>query len=536
MTVSSARPTRRAAALLTALALGAAGLSACGSNGGSSSASSAKTLTVDTSFVVKTLDPGQVYEATGNLVVHSLYATLVTFDGSDISKPVPDLASSYSPSADGKTFTFKLRSDAKFSNGDPVTSADVLFSLNRLKNLKASPSAIVQGLSFSAPDAHTVVVSSADVNPNVPTILAEPYAGILDAKVAKAHGGTDGADAATADKLTNYLSKTSIGSGPYVLSSFDASSQIVLSANPKYWGAKPAFGRVVVQNMDVQNQKLTMSKLPSAQIALDLAGDALSGLPDKLQTSGSADTYYQLRLDANPAISKVTSNADWVAAVRNAMDYQGIAALFGSAGQPAAGMVPSAYAGALPQSEAQQQDLAKAKSLLAQSGVGGQSVKLLYPAITYSGVDLGAIAAKVQSDAAAAGIKIQLDPAPIASFLDQRRSNKVPFSFSPQSLNYPVAASIVADVMPGGATAQAAGWTAQEADPATVAAANKVLADTDATAQAVDLQQWQRLMITHAPYITLAYSEGTAVASPGLKGATYTAAGWLVDLAGVSGN
>ena len=534
MTARSTRTVRRFATLLSAALAAALVLGACssedsGDNGGSS------TLTVDTSFVVKSLDPGAVYEPTGNVIVHALYDTLVTFDGSDISKPVPDLAKSYTASPDGKSFTFVLRDDAVFNDGSKVTAADVVFSLNRLKNLKGSAAAIVKDLSASATDEHTVVVTSAVLNPNVPTILAEPYAGILSAKLAKEHGGQDGPDASKTDKLGSYLNTATVGSGPYRIESFDAASRIVLTANDKYWGNKPAFKRVVFQNMDVQNQKLTMSKQPKSEIALDLAGDSLSGLPSALQQSGSADSYYQLRLHADPAVSEVTSNRDWVNALQAALDYKGLAALFGSSGVPAAGIVPTAYAGALPESEAQTQDLAKAKSLAAQSGVASKSVKLLYPAITFGGVDLGTIAAKVQSDAAKAGLKIELDPAPIASFLDQRRGGKVAFSFSPQLLDYPVAASVVADLMPGGGTAEAAGWTADRADPATVAAANKVLTALDAKEQVAALQDWQRLMINHSPYITLVYNSGTVVASADLKGAVYTAAGWVVDIADVAG-
>jgi peptide/nickel transport system substrate-binding protein len=534
MTGGSWLGARRLAVVVSVGAVAALGLSACGSSGSGSSGGNGKTLSVDTSFVLKGLDPGTVYEGTGNMIVHSLYDTLVTFTGSDISKPQPDLASSYTAAPDGKSFTFTLRSDAKFADGSPVTSADVVWSLNRLKNLKGSAAAIVSDLSFSAPDAHTVVVTSSDVNPNVPTLLAAPYAGVLNQKLAEQHGGKDGTDAAKTDTLGSYLNTHALGSGPYQIASFDSASQVVLTANPKYWGHKPAFGRVVVSNMDVQTQKLTMAKSPSDTVALDLAGNALSGLPSSLHQTGSPDTYYQLRLDADPAISKVTSNRDWVQALRASLDYQGIAALFGKSGSPAAGMVPTAYAGALPAADAQQQDLAKAKSLLAASGVGGQTVKMLYPAITYVGVDLGTIAAKVQSDAAKAGIKIQLDPAPIASFLDQRNTNKVPFSFSPQSLDYPAAASIVADTLPGGHTATAAGWTAERADPATVAAGKAVLAATSAADQVAALQKWQQLMIENGPYITMCYSSGTVVSSSNLSDAVYTAAGWTLDLAGVS--
>lgn len=537
----SVSPKRRGRGLLVALAVAALAISACSSGNAqdqkAKDSGEAQALTVDTSFVVKTLDPGAVYEPTGNLIVHALYSTLVTFDGSDISKPVPELAKSFTPAPDGKTFTFALDPAAKFSDGSAVTAADVIFSLTRLKNLKGSASAIVGDLSFSSTDDHTVVVTSATVNPNVPTILAMPFAGILNSKLALKNGGVDGTggtDAAAKDKLSNYLNTAALGSGPYVIESFDSASRIVLAENKSYWRTKPKFGRVVFQNMDVQNQKLTMSKLPKSEIAMDLAGTLLAELPSELQQSGSPDSYYQLRLDADPAVSKVTSNPDWVAAVQAAMDYPGMASLFGPAGKAAGGIIPTAFAGSLPASEAQTQDLAAAKAALAKSGVGDQSVKLLYPAITFGGIDLGTIATKVQSDAAKAGIKIVLDPAPIASFLDQRKSGKVPFSFSPQFLNYPVAASAVADLMPGGATAKSAGWTAQRADPATVAAADKVLASVDATEQATLLQDWQRLMIHHSPYITLVYNSTTVVASANLTGVDYSAAGWNLDIGDVS--
>lgn len=528
----SVSPVRRGRALVVAAAVAALALTACGNNAQDSQDSQkSQVLTVDTSFVVKSLDPGAVYEPTGNVIVHALYDTLVTFEGSDISKPVPLLAESYTAAPDGKSFTFVLDPDAKFSDGSPVTAEDVVFSLNRLKNLKGSAAAIVDGLTFSSSDDKTVVVTSDVVNPNVPTILSAPYAGILNAELAKKNGGTD---TGGTDSLTNYLNSTALGSGPYVIESFDAASRIVLTKNDKYWRDQPSFGRVVFQNMDVQNQKLTMSKLPKNEVALDLAGTTLADLPAELQQSGSADSYYQLRLHADPAISPVTSNRNWVLALQAALDYQGMADLFGPAGEPAAGIVPSAYAGSLPSSEAQKQDLDKAKQLLSASGVADKSVKLLYPAITFGGIDLGTIATKVQSDAAKAGIKIELDPAPIASFLDQRKTGKVPFSFSPQLLDYPVAASVVADLMPGGGAADAAGWTKERADAETVAAADKVLSSLDAEEQVGLLQDWQRLMIENSPYITLVYNSTTVVASPNLAGADYTAAGWGLDVADVS--
>lgn len=517
------------AALVAGLGLTAA---ACG--GAEEGDGEASTLTVDTSFVLKGLDPARVYEATGITAVHALYDTLMTFKGSDVTAPVPALAESVSASEDARTFTFTLRGDATFSDGTPVTSADVLFSLTRLQNVKGSPSTTVAGMTFAAPDAKTIVVTTAEPNPSVPTILAMPSTGVLNAKAAKEHGASDAADAAATDTAESYLNTTAVGSGPYVIESFDASSQIVLKANEKYWGTKPEFGRVVIRNMDVQNQKLTMAKATSAEIALDLSGEALTGLPDTLQQSGSQDTIYLLRMSVDPAVSSVSANPEFVKALRAAIDYKAIAGLFGTSAQPAAGLIPTAFAGSLPQAEAQQQDLEAARAALTAGGLGEPAISLLYPSITYRGVDLGTVAAAVQSEAAKAGITIELNPAPIASFLDQRRGGKVALSLSPQSLNYPVAASSIGDYMPGGGAAKLIGWTTENADPATVAAATTALSTTDATAQAAAVQEWQRLMNAHSPYIPLAYNSGVVVATPDLKGAQYSPAGWQVSLAEVT--
>jgi peptide/nickel transport system substrate-binding protein len=501
--------------------------------GGSSSGGSSDTLTVNTSFVIKNIDPAMEYEATGALTVNALYDTLVTFKGSDVGTPVPELAESYTASDDATTFTFKLRDDAVFSDGSPVTADDVVFSLNRLQNLKGSPAVTVAGLSFAAKDESTVVVTSKTANPNVPTILAMPSTGIVNSKVAQEHGATDAADAAKTDSATQYLDKSPAGSGPYVLESFDASSKIVLTANPKYWGDKPEFKRVVISNMDVQNQKLTVSRAKSATVALDLSGSSLDGLPDTLQRSGAQDTYYFLTLHQDPAVDDVTSNLDFVRALRASIDYPGVAALFGDNAQAAAGVVPPAFPGALPEDEAQKQDLDAAKQYLDKAGLKNPKVTLMYPALTYRGVDLGTIAAKVQGDAKKAGITIELNPQPIAAFLDAQAGGKVAMRFSPQSLNYPVAASLVNNLAPGQSTAATTGWTPERATPEAVAAGDKVLSTLDPEAQVSALQDWQRVLNEDSPYIPLAYNAGTVVATPDLTDADYSPAGWQLDVAAV---
>src|SRR3984893_4036556 len=170
------------------------GLAACGSSGSSSgtasssSPSASSSLVVETSFGLKTLDPARRFDPTGLMIDHVLYDTLLTYKGSDVTTPVPDLATSYTASPDAKTYTFTLRPGVKFANGDPVTSADVVFSLMRTKNVTGNPSFLMAGITATAPSPGSVVLTSATPNTAIPAILTNPALGIVDSKAVTADG------------------------------------------------------------------------------------------------------------------------------------------------------------------------------------------------------------------------------------------------------------------------------------------------------------------------------------------------------------
>ena len=98
---------------------------------------------------VITLDPGEVSEVAGVLVSQQLYQPLVTFDINDPTKIIPVLAKSWDVSEDGKTFTFKMNRDAKFSSGNPVTAYDAEFSLQRPILLDTRISFILKQFGFT---------------------------------------------------------------------------------------------------------------------------------------------------------------------------------------------------------------------------------------------------------------------------------------------------------------------------------------------------------------------------------------------------
>ena len=355
----------------TASGSGPAASSAPASTDGSANQGAARggTLTVANSFVVKNLDPGQIYEATGLTAVRGMYETLVTFEGGDVTNPLPLVAEGWEVNEDATEFTFTIRDGITFSDGSELTADDVVFSINRLVNLKGSASVIVAGLSAASPEPGVVVISSEIPNPAVPTILAMPATSIVNADVARENGATDADDAAETDSAISFFDKTSAGSGPYKLESFDPASEIVLTVNENYWGEQPFYDRIVIQNVEAQNQKMSVERATGDYVALDIAGRMLDGLKDDLQVSSNQDTFYFLTLHQDPEVSEITSNIEFVRALRASIDYVGLAELFGEDARPAAGLVPTAFAGTLPESEAKAQDLDAAKQHLEASGL-----------------------------------------------------------------------------------------------------------------------------------------------------------------------
>jgi len=87
---------------------------------------------VDTAFQLPTIDPARCFEATSCLLVKQVYETALNFDGADLSKVVPSVASS-TVSADNTVVTLTLNGKHTFSSGKPVTVDDIVFSYQRLQ-------------------------------------------------------------------------------------------------------------------------------------------------------------------------------------------------------------------------------------------------------------------------------------------------------------------------------------------------------------------------------------------------------------------
>ena len=96
-----------------------------------------------------TLDPAEIFEFSGAEYAGNTYDRLVGYDLNDVSKIHGVVAESWTISADGQTYTFRIRPGITFASGNPLTAEDVAFSLQRAIILNKSPAFILTQFGFS---------------------------------------------------------------------------------------------------------------------------------------------------------------------------------------------------------------------------------------------------------------------------------------------------------------------------------------------------------------------------------------------------
>ncbi len=481
---------------------------------------SSSTLVVDKSFDLKTADPQRQYEQTGAIVDRALYDTLLQYKGADVSHPLPDVATGYKVTDHAKVYTFTLRKNIKFTDGTPLTSADVVFSYRRLINLRGNPSFLLSGVTISPKGKYKVVLKSKTPNPALPAIVTNTALGIVNSKVVMAHGGSDAPNAYKTDKAESYLDNTSAGSGPYTIKSYNVTSQVVLTANPSYWGPKPHFKTVVVRNVSASSQLLDVQR-GTNEVALDLSPEQATGLKNvNLAKSPSANVFF-LFSNQNAKVSTTSSNPHITAAIRDALNYNSYVSLAGPGAVHATGIIPSMFLGAL-KSSPDSQDVAKAKAEVQASGISSPTLNLEYPSdITLSGLSFSTLAEKIQADLEAVGITVNLDGSPVATSLDSYRGGTEQLGLWYWGPDYPDPNDYLA-FTPGATVGLRAGWAAG-ADPTLSKLANKASDATKPTVRQSLFQQINKQIDTNSPFYPLIQPGQIVAGSKNLTNDPYNA-------------
>ncbi len=350
-------------------------------------------LKIDLGQEPPTLDPNKAQDSTSIAVLQAITRPLVYFD-KDL-KIVDALAESHEISADAKTITFKLR-DAKYSNGDTIVAADLVFGWKRLLDPRtAAPYSYVMAevagaeellalagadpapsdadikklldkVGVAAPDPKTFVVTLAKPATYFLSVVALWITVPVQEKWITSPNATEAA---------NYVS-----SGPWLLDTWKHNSQIILKPNPNWYGDQKPLLTEIDMSMTTEPAQaqaayeagdLDMVLTPSED-AQRVKDDPTLG-PQVLDVPQLAITYYTYNNGVAPKTLKTlkrctdpkkcpTMNKDFRIALTQAVDKKAfIDATFAGLGDPANSMIMPGIPGYQADLDPYPFDLASAK-------------------------------------------------------------------------------------------------------------------------------------------------------------------------------
>ncbi|WP_084125501.1 ABC transporter substrate-binding protein [Demequina sp. NBRC 110054] len=393
------RSPRKIAMALTAVAASLT-LAACSAGAASTSTSSSSSTDAETptevtigfgaepaSLDFTTTDGAAIPQA----LLDNVYEGLVTMDDNGDIQPL--LAESWEVSDDNLTYTFTLASDVAFSNGDAFTAETVKWNIENVQSDNWTISL----------KSYMDVVDSVEVidDTTVAVTLSSPSNDWLFRMTTRVGAMFD-------PDAVDDLATTAVGTGPYVVSSFNLGDSLVLEKNDGYWGDEPEMDTVTfkyIEDANAMNSALLSGSIDAIPGFASL--DTLDQFSDEseyqiLEGGTSAEMVLSLN-NASGIFTDVTARQ----AVNYAIDRQTIIdSVAGGYGQLIGSMVPTTdpwFDESLV--DAYPYDPEKAKELIAEAGIEGETIRFQVP----SNSDTQQVAQLVASNLEQVGLNVEIE-------------------------------------------------------------------------------------------------------------------------------
>jgi len=369
----------------------------------SSTTTTSKTSPTRTSIQVDeltepdTLDPAVTYETSGWEVVEQIYQGLLTYSGSSYTSYLGVLADSWTISPDGMNYTFALRPNVSFSNGDPFNAYVMWYSVYRTLVMNQAPSWILSqnlapgnGLTFNVtdsmlnsidyanpsaanlsvmtrPDQSAVVLNASAIQFNLGygyngmapysaflATLLTPMAAAVDPVVVGGHGGV------VNNTANDYMTTNALGTGFYKLQSWVLGQSVSLVKSQAYWAnslpeseLNNAISPAILNNVVIYYKDSATSIADLRAGTVQMIGvpvtyyNVTAGIPG-ITTSilpivyGSSEDVHYVYMDTQAF--PLFNNLDVRKAIANAIDYQDIIKIvFNGHAQQWIGPVPPGF-------------------------------------------------------------------------------------------------------------------------------------------------------------------------------------------------
>lgn len=330
---------------LTALALAALmllSLAACGTAPDNDAGNEQKILRLAASFAYPSLDAHKEYYGwyTSN---YGITETLFRIDDNSAIQPL--LAEKAEASEDGLTWTVTLKDGVRFSNGSAVTAEMAVRNLQRAAEVN-SRFAYLAEYDMAAMDERTLTITTPEVYPTMLNDLASPELAIMD---------LDG----SAD-----LDNAPVGTGPFVIKSFQPEGTVEVTRNESYWGGEVKLDGAVFYYMQEDEPKLMAmqnGEIDTYTSVTAAAREIFLSDPDTYQLTDIPATRLQFYI-----LNEATMDDAVRAAVNLAVDCEAMAAYLGGTVSPAVG--PFSTSAAYGKVTKPAPDAEKARALLEQDG------------------------------------------------------------------------------------------------------------------------------------------------------------------------
>ncbi|MFD0705403.1 ABC transporter substrate-binding protein [Alloscardovia venturai] len=342
--------------------------------------------------------------ALDQLLIGNVYEALLTRKSNNTV--APGIAQSWEVSADRKTYTFHISRGLTFSNGDVLDARDVAWSISSMMSGKLQGSSLMTNYrSVAAVDSHTVVLT-----------LSAPFSELL--------WNLSGRPGLVFDKDAHYDAKTSaVGSGPFVLTSYQPSVSVVLSARGGYKGTHTPLTKTI---------KITYYADPQAGLNALTSGDVqvLAPINSNLTAAIKNDSRFTYQagegtdkyvLAFNNAHGPLTDKRIRQA-IRYAIDHKAIIASRGGTDTALGGPIPSLDPGYEDLTSLYPTDVARALKLMKEAGYDtSHPLKLR---LTYANTYPAEIGQQLRSQLARIGIDLSVNRTEFATWLSQVYTNR----------------------------------------------------------------------------------------------------------------
>ncbi|MFN0153102.1 MAG: ABC transporter substrate-binding protein [Gaiella sp.] len=321
---------------------------------------------------VESLNPLIGVEVPDYEVWNLQYATLTSLATDDFAA-TPGLAESWEASADGKTYTYKLRDGLKWSDDTPLTAEDIAYTLNRAKEEGwLNYETAVANSTAKAIDDTTLEIVSSVPDPKLPNVGAY----ILPKHIWEKYDEK---------AVTKYDALDGVGSGPFTLAELKRGQFWRLVANDNYYGGRPVIDEVIFRlfnNADAMAAALEKGEIDAAHGLAAQSMKRLEGVEGIVTVVGEQGGFNELSVNGGRPEDKrvegignghpALSNLEFRKAIAHSIDKQTIVdKVLVGLGRPGVTMSPSPLLDWQPEIPVEEQyafDLEKAKSILEAAG------------------------------------------------------------------------------------------------------------------------------------------------------------------------